>query len=252
MGSTLFFILLTSACNTPDTNPPHANSVDSNSAVVATIENNVPEDDAFFKRKRISMKHDFKKISPKEVELIPVEKDSMLFHISFELSPNYYVTVAQPMKETKEGVRLQLQKKNKKGVLKVIDSSSPAYDSPQLYPTFFKNEDGDYIILANTGISDSWGIKVYSLIGKHFYDLGYIDMAMIEKRTYPDEDGRMEKYSNLSSHTFITADGSHLTFTFDAQNIILYEDLNHNRDVSIHQDEYYYTYDNKSFELHKK
>lgn len=201
--------------------------------------------------KEVDLNKKFDSVALQEIEMIPTPKDSIIYHICYALDETTVIAVAQPMEDSFEGVRLQLlSRKNNK--VKLIDSSSPGYDSPMLFPTFFRNEDGQYFILANTGENDSWGVKVYSLIDNQFSDVGFIDMAVLEKRQFPDDNGRMERYTNISKNTNIINENGMLTFTFNGNKLILFDDNNGKHDVKFKASDYYYTFDNKSLELHSK
>lgn len=211
----------------------------------------VPEIETAAVPKKLKLRSGFEQVNLKEIELEPID-NKFWYHIVFQLDEHYSLAVAQPSEDNFEGVRLQLIKQKKNGQHKVVNESSPGYDSAMLYPTFFKSDEGEYIILANMGVQDSWGNKVFSLIKNQIDDLGYIDMATTKRREFPDENGNMSSAANIAEVTKITNVSGELRFDFEGDKLLLFKDDSGNHDIKFQSGDYYYTYDGKNFELNKK
>ena len=202
--------------------------------------------------KKLSMDSDFQPIQLEEAEIPPTPDSSFVYQVVFQIETNLFLAVAQPTKLDREGVRLQLIEKKGDNKFKLLGSSSPAYDSPMLFPNFFKNDLGQIIIMANMGEEESWGAKVYYIGGKKIKDIGFVDIANVERRQFPKEDGSMESYRPIVPSTKITSNNSGLTFSFEGKKMVLYDDLNGNLEVIFSKGEYEYLYDGKDFKLVKK
>jgi len=202
--------------------------------------------------KKLSFDSDFQTVKFPEVDLPPTPDSSFIYQVVFELQPELYLAIAQPTAADRDGIRLQLITEKKNGKYKLLDSSSPGYDSPMLYPNFFKNDRGQLIIIASTGEAEAWGAKVFYLAGNKFKDIGFIDMASVEKRQFPKEDGSMESYGHIANYTQINSVNDQLNFTFNGDKMILFEGLDKEYDVIFSSGEYLYTFDGKELVLGKK
>ena len=162
-----------------------------------------------------------------------VKHDTLLIQTTFDLEDGTYLMIAShKLSEEKlnegdreAGLRLYHYRAKPDSTYEIISRSSSANDSWTMFPTFFTDpiEQGSMIILANYGERNSWGQKVIRFSDQGFTDLGYLNVAKIERQGEGEE---MElKHRTIAPHTRISNEGNTLVFTFDLDEVILFDDL---------------------------
>lgn len=162
-----------------------------------------------------------------------VKHDTLLIQTTFDLTDGTYLMVASHTLaeerldegDRSAGLRLYHYRVLPDSTADIIARSSSARDSWTMFPTFFKDpsEDGSYIVLANFGDRSSWGQKVIRFNAQGFADLGFLNVAAIERTRDGDEE--VMKLLNIAPHTRISSEGNELVFTFEVEDLLLYDDL---------------------------
>src|SRR5690606_7087535 len=162
-----------------------------------------------------------------------IAHDSLFIQTTFKLPDGSFVMVAMnkaedPTEDQIErvaGLRLVHYRIDDDSEPEMLAYSSPAFDSWTMFPTFFNDplNEGSYIILANFGERNSWGQKAIRFNDQGFRDLGYLDVAAIE-RDGEGEETEM-KLRNIGPHTRIGALGNEIVFSFELDELLLYDDL---------------------------
>jgi len=173
--------------------------------------------------KRSSIVGPFTPVSYTELELDP-GNDSLWYHLVLDIPGDLDFAIAQPTEETNRfGIRFQLLDNKADGTFECKGESSPAYDSAKLFPTFFKNQAGQHIILADTGEKVSWGQKVYLLDNGTFYDLGFIDMGTVDYATNLESDSLELSPQSIAPRLKIEDSKKGLEFRVDGETMVLYD-----------------------------
>lgn len=162
-----------------------------------------------------------------------IRHDTLLIQTTFDLNDGTFLMVAShKLSEEKlnegdreAGLRLYHYRAKPDSTYEIISRSSSANDSWTMFPTFFKDpiKVGSYIILANFGERNSWGQKVIRFNVEGFTDMGYLNIAKIE-RIGEGEEVEL-KHRTIAPDTRISSEGSELVFTFDLDELILFDDL---------------------------
>ena len=162
-----------------------------------------------------------------------VKHDTLLIQTTFDLKDGTFLMVAShKLSEEKlnegdreAGLRLYHYRAKPDSTYEILARSASANDSWTMFPTFFADpiEEGSYIILANFGERNSWGQKVIRFGDQGFTDLGYLNLAKIERQGEGEE---MElKHRNIAPETRVTREGDQLVFSFALNELILFDDL---------------------------
>ena len=162
-----------------------------------------------------------------------IKHDTLLIQTTFDLEDGTYLMIAShKLSEEKlnegdreAGLRLYHYRTMPDSTYEIIARSSSANDSWTMFPTFFPDpiEEGSMIILANFGERNSWGQKVIRFNAEGFRDLGYLNVAKIERQGEGEE---MElKHRNIAPDTRITREADQLVISFELDELILFDDL---------------------------
>ncbi len=162
-----------------------------------------------------------------------ISHDTLLIQTTFELGDGTYIMVASNNKaeemldagDRNAGLRLYHYRLKKDGSAEILATSTSASDSWTIFPTFFEDpiNNGSQIILANFGDRNSWGQKGIRFDDRGFHDLGFLNVAAIERVVLDAEVDT--KLLNIAPHTRISSEGNDLVFRFLAEEILLYDDL---------------------------
>jgi hypothetical protein len=170
-----------------------------------------------------------------------ISHDTLLIQTTFDLRDGTYIMVASHMQveerldagDRDAGVRLYHYRLNEHGAPDILAVSSSAGDSWTMFPTFFNDpvRSDAMIILANLGERSSWGQKVIRFDANGFQDLGFLDLAAIERVVHEDEvDTKLLK---IAPHTRVTAEENDLIFKFTSDEVHLYDDQRGTLDQAI-------------------
>ncbi len=176
--------------------------------------------------------------------------DTLLIQITFDLQDGTFMMVASNTRAEEQldagdrnaGLRLYHYRLGKDGSPEMLARSSSALDSWTMFPTFFadpKNE-GSYIILANLGERNSWGQKVIRFNDQGYNDLGFLNVAALKARE-DDEEGQLRSIT-IAPHARVGAEGDALLFTFELDELLLYDDLRGGVDRTIQASRVSYRY----------
>ncbi|HMN06358.1 MAG TPA: hypothetical protein PKD45_11585 [Flavobacteriales bacterium] len=154
-----------------------------------------------------------------------VHHDTLLVYTTHALGDGRFIMAAKHVEDSREGLRLILYRPRPDSSAEVLAFSKPAYDSAVMLPTFFgtgDTEDG-LIILANYGERESWGQNVFWLKDGQFHDLGWLDVV---QRTWVEREGeRQQQRNSIAPSTKISGVDGQFDFTFSADSVQLYDDL---------------------------
>jgi hypothetical protein len=180
-----------------------------------------------------------------------ITNDTLLIQTTFDLGDGTFLMVASHS-QTEErldagdrnaGLRLYHYKLDS-GSPVILATSSSAHDSWTMFPTFFKDPRGKgYILLCNFGERDSWGQKVIRFDQGGFTDMGFINAAMIERNE--DEDDGMTLRS-IAPSTKVTWHTDEIRFTFEGDELLLFDDLRGNIDLPIEAKRVSYRWDQRA------
>lgn len=189
---------------------------------------------------------DFKSVIYEELDLDP-GNDSLWYHLVIDIPGDLHLAVAQPTSDdNRRGVRFQLLKEGQDSTFHCETESSPGFDSAKLYPSFFSNDMGQHIILADTGERDSWGQKVYLLVENKFYDLGFIDVGSVN---YDEDQETLEQSlspQSIAKNVTISSDANGYRFTFDLEEFVLYDDQKGNLNQIVPSSQWSYFLDKEN------
>ncbi len=178
-----------------------------------------------------------------------VRNDTLLVYTTHSMRNGTFVMAARNVEENREGLRLYLYKPRPDSSAEILAVSKPAYDSEVMLPTFFSTGDtaDGTIILANYGGLESWGQNVFWLVGGHFKDLGWLDVA---DRTFKVRMDSLQQWrSTIAPFTNVHGEGGKFDFTFRGDSVLLYDDLQGGREVMLPTSRIRYRYDGKGMVL---
>lgn len=178
-----------------------------------------------------------------------VKHDTLLVYTTHALGNGEFVMAARNVEETRDGLRLYLYRPLPDSSADVIASSSPAYDSYTMLPTFFTTGDtaDGTIILANLGEKQSWGQKVFWLKDRRFIELGFLDVARREFRT--EYDSTFSFCMNIAPYTEVAGAGGLFDLTFKGDSVLLYDDLAGGSEVMMPSGRVRYRYNGRVLQL---
>lgn len=159
-----------------------------------------------------------------ELEIVDFEPavDSVWYHNLYKLGKNKVLGIAQPIIESKKGIRLQLLKLESDSNVTLISESQGAFDSYVYLPTFFQNGD-ELLMLVNTGYTDSWGNRIVRLKDDSFEELGYIDAGIAIRTEEPNEyDSLYYVFGNIANCARISMNA--VEISFDCDSLVLFDD----------------------------
>lgn len=169
-----------------------------------------------------------------------IRHDTLLIQTTFDMGDGTFVMVAGNVEETFEGLRLYRYRLLADSTAEILATSTPAYDSWTMLPSFFKiPPPGSHIVLANFGERESWGQKVLWMDGA-FADLGFMDVALPER--IHDVDTVLLKRRSIAPYARISQHSDTVLFTFDVDSLFVYDDLAGQNDIILPASEVRYTY----------
>ena len=169
------------------------------------------------------------------IALMPIEDhfelDSILIHNTYELSIGHFMMVARATEESFTGLQMHLY--TLKDSLPIISASStPAYDSWIYLPTFFVSPDQqDTLLLAEIGERESWGARLLRIEDGVFEDLGFIDIALRDKKFDEELEKDVMFLKSVASNTSIREIGEDLIVSFGPEPLHIYDDQLGNSDT---------------------
>ena len=177
----------------------------------------------------------FERLQPLDLPIIedhPIA-DSLLIQVTFALPDSSFLMVAGPQDEARtDGLRLYRYLLVDDSTARFLSYSAPGYDSQTMLPTCFGDpsaRSGPWLVLANFGEKDSWGQKVMVLDDGGFHDLGFLDVAVPERR--PQVDTVFLRLGNIAPHVVARSIGDTLRLDLTCDSVHLYDDLQGHRDT---------------------
>lgn len=171
-----------------------------------------------------------------------VRHDTLFVQVTFDLGDGTHLMVASHMEERFEGLRLYRYIARADSSAEILATSSPAYDSWTMLPTFFRDPQDSLslVLLANLGEKESWGQKVLRLGPSGFDDLAFLDVAFPERVR---EDGtHILKRRNIAPYVRCLPEQDGLRFSFACDSVHLYDDLHGGLDMMVPAERIHYTW----------
>lgn len=182
---------------------------------------------------------EYKKETLKKLDAESIIIDSLFIQIAYEVSSERWIIIGNSVDEDPTGLKLLLVDPTDNYSL--IYRSKGAYESFTFLPRFFTSEDKSdpMIILCALGQMDSWGQNLFLMKGDTINEIAYMDVAL-----KPETDGVSEEYTlkNISPFTKIEKQKDGIYFSFDADSMMYYGEVDGNYDPIISAQKLNYKY----------
>ena len=174
--------------------------------------------------------------------------DSLFVQVGYQLNEERWILIGRSMKDDPKGLKMLLI--NPKENFKLLYQSRGAYESMTLHPQFFKpvNPNDPWVILCALGQNESWGQELFFMKGDSIQEASYLDVALKEEADSSFyEKGYVLK--DISPYTRITKNGNEFRFSFEADSLLYFGDIENKIDPVLDGHQLAFIYNHANGEL---